>query len=281
MVMKTPEQLKGAIRNIAKNNELQAQEVLQLFLFERLLERLSLSPYKNNFILKGGLLISSIIGIAGRTTMDMDLTAEEISMEEENLKHIFKSIFAIDTGDGIVFTIDRLAPIHTSEDHKNYRIYLTASYGKIQSKMKIDTTSGDIITPAPIEYSFITLFDEKAIPIMAYTLETIIAEKYLTILRLGIANTRARDFYDLFRIFKLYNRRINKKNLKLAAEHTAAQRKISDLIKDGPKICAEIKKSQELMNIWQNYAKDFSYAADITFAEIISSVIKINKMLKS
>lgn len=278
--MKTPEQLKGAIRNIAKENDLQANEVLHLFLFERLLERLSISSYKNNLILKGGLLISSLIGVAGRTTMDMDLTAEEISMEEENIKAVFKSIFAIDTGDGIKFDFERLTTIRTKDQHKNFRIYFTASYGKIQTKMKIDTTSGDVITPGPMEYSFITLFKEKSIPIMAYTLETIIAEKYLSIIKLGTANTRARDFYDLYKIFHLYKERIKKSHLKLAIKRTAIKRNVLDVFKESKNIITEISNDPTIKNLWQNYANEYSYASNIKFKDVIKSLTAIDNLIK-
>ena len=167
--MKTPEQLKGAIRNIAKEKNLHAQEVLQIFMFERILERLSLSPYRENFVLKGGLLISSMIGISERTTMDMDTTIRGIDMDEANIERIIKEIFAIDTGDGITFRFNRTEPICEDGDYNNFRIHFIAEYGKIKNKMKMDITTGDEITPAAIEYSFHTMFDEKDIDIYAYT----------------------------------------------------------------------------------------------------------------
>ena len=175
--MKTPEQLKGAIRNMAKQKDLHAQEVLQIFMFERILERLSLSRYKKNFVLKGGLLISSMIGISERTTMDMDTTVRGIDMDEANIERIIKEIFAMDAGDNISFQFEKMEPIREDDDYNNFRVHFMAEYGKIRNKMKIDITTGDEITPAAIEYSFHTMFDEKDIEIFAYTLETILAEK--------------------------------------------------------------------------------------------------------
>lgn len=152
--MKTPEQLKGTIRSMAQKKNLRAQEVLQMFLFERVLERLANSVYKNNFILKGGLLISSMIGIGERTTMDMDTTVRGIQMEEDEIVKAVKEILAVDVGDGIAFEYQSIEPIREDDAYNNFRVHLRAKYGKIDSPMKIDVTTGDVITPAAIEYEF-------------------------------------------------------------------------------------------------------------------------------
>ena len=192
--MKTPEQLKGAIRNIAASKNLRSQEVLQMFLFERILERLSVSRYRGNFILKGGLLISSMLGISERTTMDMDTTVRGLPMEKEQITSIVQNILSLDVNDGIQFRFQRIEPIREDDAYNNFRIHLDALYGKINSPMKIDITTGDEITPAAICYDYPFLFERKSVPIMAYTLESILAEKYETILRRNIGTTRARDF---------------------------------------------------------------------------------------
>lgn len=174
--MKTPEQLKGSIRSIAAKKNLRAQEVLQMFLFERILERLAASRYQNNFILKGGLLISSMIGISERTTMDMDTTVRGIQMEEDEIVAAVNEILTIDVGDGIVFEYQGIEPIREEDAYNNFRVHLRAKYGKIDSPMKIDVTTGDVITPAAIRYDFPMIFDDKTVSVMAYTLETVLAE---------------------------------------------------------------------------------------------------------
>ena len=279
--MKTPEQLKGAIRNIAKQKDLHAQEVLQIFMFERILERLSLSPYKKNFVLKGGLLISSMIGIAERTTMDMDTTVRGIDMDEANIERIVKEIFAIDAGDGITFTFEKIEPIREDDDYNNFRVHFIAEYGKIKNKMKIDITTGDEITPAAIEYSFRTMFDEKDIDVYAYTLETILAEKYETIIRRGIGNTRSRDFYDLYILFHLYKDDINPAYFKMAVEHTARKRDSLELMADYEKICSEIKSEEALSNDWSNYIADETYAARLSFDEVVDNTLEVGNYLKN
>ena len=160
--MKTPEQLKGTIRSMAAKKNLRAQEVLQMFLFERILERMANSRFKDNFILKGGLLISSMIGITERTTMDMDTTVRGIQMEEDEIVSAVKEIVAIDVEDGIVFEYKGIEPIREEDAYNNFRVHLQAKYGKIDSPMKIDVTTGDAITPAAIQYDFPMLFEEKS-----------------------------------------------------------------------------------------------------------------------
>ena len=173
MKYRTPEQLKGQVRNFAVKRNLQSQEVLQMFFFERVLERLSKSQYKDNFILKGGLLISSMLGVAERTTMDMDTTVTGIDMDEKEIEHVIQEILEIDTTDGVIFVFEKLEPIRDDDDYNNYRAHFVAHYGKIANPMKLDITTGDEITPCAIEYSYKTILDNEKIDIMAYNVETI------------------------------------------------------------------------------------------------------------
>ncbi|MBQ5560393.1 MAG: nucleotidyl transferase AbiEii/AbiGii toxin family protein [Lachnospiraceae bacterium] len=279
--MKTPEQLKGAIRNIAKQKELHAQEVLQIFMFERILDRLSLSQYKKNFILKGGLLISSMIGISERTTMDMDTTVRGIDMDEANLEQIIKEILSIDAGDGISFQFKKMEPIREDDDYNNFRVHFIANYGKIRNKMKIDITTGDEITPSAIAYSFHTMFDEKDIEIYAYTLETILAEKYETIIRRGITNTRSRDFYDLHVLFHLYKDEINPAHFKIAVEHTVKKRNSIELMDKYEAICEEIRNEESLASDWHNYVNDETYAAHLSFDDVVQNALEVGNYLKN
>lgn len=278
--MKTPEQLKGAIRNIAKKNNLLPQEILQMFLFERILERLSVSKYKDNFILKGGLLISSIIGITERTTMDMDTTVRGIPMEEENIKKIIQEIIKIDVEDGIVFEFVKMEPIRDDDAYNNFRVHLRAVYGKVNNPMKIDITTGDKITPAAVEYAYKMMFDDKQIPVMAYTLETILAEKYETIIRRNIGNTRARDFYDLYVLYTTRKDEIRKGILKLAVEHTAQKRGSLEEIKDYKAICQEILEEDDLNRLWNNYAKENGYAAQLDYKDMVNTVLAVGEFIE-
>lgn len=277
--MKTPEQLKGSIRSMAAKKNLRAQEVLQMFLFERILERLANSKYRNNFILKGGLLISSIIGISERTTMDMDTTVRGIQMEEDEIVKAVKEIIAVDVSDGIEFEYESIEPIREEDAYNNFRIHLRAKYGKIDSPMKIDVTTGDVITPGAVQYEFPMLFDEKAIPVLAYTLETILAEKYETIIRRNIATTRARDYYDLHTLYRSRKEEIRTDILKEAVLHTAEKRESTEDMQDWREIIQDIRDEPQMNLLWNNYVADNTYIGDLQFSEVLDTVNEIAELL--
>lgn len=277
--MKTPEQLKGAIRNIASTKKLRPQEVLQMFLFERILERLAASRYQNTFILKGGLLISSMIGIQERTTLDMDTTVRGLPMEEGQITDIIQEILAVDVGDGIQFLFHRIEPIREDDAYNNFRVHMEARYGKINSPMKIDITTGDEITPAAIRYDYPLLFEQKSIPVLAYTLETILAEKYETILRRNIGTTRARDFYDLHILFRQRYDEIRLEVLRQAVNHTAVKRGSAVELMDWEDILYDMHEEPALVILWENYIKENTYAASFTFFEMLSTVEQVSRML--
>ena len=277
--MKTSEQLKGYIRNMATNKNLRAQEVLQMFLFERILVRLANSHYKNNFILKGGLLISSMIGIEERTTMDMDTTVRGIQMEEEEIINAIKEIISVPADDEIVFKYEKIEPIRDEDAYNNFRVYLRARYGKIDSPMKIDVTTGDVITPSAVQYNFPMLFENKSIPVMAYTLETILAEKYETILRRNISTTRARDYYDLHTLFRSRKEEIRTDVLKAAVLHTAKKRGSVEDIEAWREILTDIKEEPIMQSLWNNYISENKYIGDLSFEEVLKSAEDIAKIL--
>ena len=279
MKERTPEQLKGQIRSFAGKRNLQSQEVLQMFLLERVLDRLSKSKYKDNFILKGGLLISSMIGIAERTTMDMDTTVTGINMEEKEIEKIIREILLIDVGDGIEFTFEKLEPIREDDDYNNFRAYFVAHYGKIANKMKIDITTGDAITPGAIRYSYKTILDDDEVGVMAYNTETIIAEKYETIIRRNIGTSRARDFYDLHVFYNLYKDSINLEILKLAVTRTAKKRESLDTMSEWKEIIEDMKVDTALKELWKNYCENNTYASEVSFENVMETTLHIAEML--
>ena len=279
--MKTPEQLKGTIRNIAKTKNLRSQEVLQMFLFERILDRLASSDYRNNFILKGGLLISSLIGIAGRTTMDMDATVRGINMNEDEITRVICEILAVSVDDGITFTYKRIEPIREDDEYNNFRVYIDAEYGKIKNPMKIDITTGDEITPDAIQYGYPLLLEKGTIPVMAYTLETILAEKYETIIRRNIGTTRARDFYDLYTLYHMRKEQIDLPTLKLAVEHTARKRNSLQLMNEWEEIITDIRNDDTLRILWTNYITENTYASDLSFDDVVGAVEEIGNLINS
>lgn len=270
--MFTPEQLKGKIRNLAKEKNLSSQEILQMYLFERVLERLSKSKYANNFILKGGFLIASMIGIDERTTLDIDTTVKGIPMDRETIEPAIQEILSVEVGDGVEFEYSRMKPIREDDDYNNFRVYFNAKYGKINNPMKMDITTGDEITPAAIEYKYPTIFGDGEININAYNLETILAEKYETILRRNIGNTRARDFYDLYALFTMYKESIDGSILREAIKNTSKKRGSLKELGDWRSIIDEIAEEPAVKELWSAYQSEYTYAQRIDFDSIIGTL---------
>ena len=271
-MMKTPEQLKGAIRNLAKKKGIHAQEVLQIFMFERIIERLSVSPYKDRFVLKGGLLISAILGVAERTTMDMDTTVKGLPMDEQNIRKAISEILNQPVDDGIEFQLLDLTPIREDDEYENFRASIQAAYGKMKIPMKIDITTGDEITPKEIQFSYPFLFDDRRVMVKAYTQETILAEKYETIIRRNVGNTRARDFYDLHLLYRLYRENADWNLLKQAVLATAKKRDSLSVLQDTKRILLALEESTALQDLWKRYQTQNLYAREITYPAIMESV---------
>ena len=266
------ESIKGKIRSMAEKKNLKSQEVLQIYFFERFLERLSKSNYKNNFVIKGGFLISSLIGIENRTTMDMDTTIKGIPLKEEKIKEIIDEIINIDVDDGIRFEIKDISYIREEDEYENFRISLIANVGKTKNPMKLDLTTGDAITPREIEYTYPCIFSKEDIKIMAYPLETILAEKYETIIRRNITTTRMRDFYDIYTLYKLKKDEINYEILKEAVERTSDKRGSQEIIKDYEEIIEDIKEDSYLRSLWEIYLSENNYIEDLTFDKVVDVV---------
>ena len=270
----TSEKLKGKIKSFSEKNNLKAQEVLQMYFFERFLTRLEKSKYRANFIIKGGFLISSIIGIQNRTTMDIDTTIKGLPVKEEIIKEIILEILNIEVNDGIEFVLGKIENIREISEYENYRLHLTANFEKIKNPLKIDITTGDVIIPSEIEYSYETIFKEK-LNILVYSLETLIAEKYETIIKRNITTTRLRDFYDIYMIFKLKNDKIDVNNLKQAIWETAKNRNSTEEILESKEILEDIKNDEYLNKQWNIYKNENKYVDNIQFSEILKLLNKI------
>lgn len=270
--MISSESLKGKIRNIATYKNLRSQEVLQMFFFERFLERLSKSEYKLNFVIKGGLLISSMIGIDNRTTMDMDTTIKDVPLKEEIIRNIVSEIVNVEVDDGIEFEITDISHIREEDEYENFRVHLIANFGKIKNDMKIDITTGDAITPKEIEYLYPCMFQEESLRVLAYPLETILAEKYESVIKRNITTTRMRDFYDLYNLYNLRKEDINFDILKQAIISTANRRESLPVMKQAIEIIDDIKEDDYLKKLWKVYLVDNPYVGDLNFLETVKVV---------
>ena len=277
---RNPMSLKAIINNIAKENKVSAQSVLQTYMLERLLERISISKYKDNFILKGGMLISAMLGIDSRTTMDMDTTIKGFKLTEENITNIINEICNIKINDGITFEVQKIELIREDDDYGGYRITFKANYMESMPViMKIDITTGDKITYKEIKYSFNLMLEDRKIQIWSYNLETVIAEKFESIIKRGILGTRIRDFYDIYMLLKTQTNNINFNTLKNAVYYTAEHRNTTDIIKDWSKIIEQLNNSDIMKKQWERYKKDNFYAKEIKYEELIESLKQVGKIL--
>lgn len=275
MITRNPMQLKAFIKKKAAEKNISAQLVMQNYMLERLLERISLSQYKKNFILKGGFLISAVVGLDTRATMDLDTTIKGFPLTHESIRKIFKEICAVELEDDVSFVIEDITNIRETDDYPGIRISLKANYFPISVPLTVDVTTGDIITPKEIEYTFKLLFDNRTLSILAYNLETVLAEKMETVLSRSIANTRPRDFYDIYIIFALRGKECDKVIFRQALERTSKKRGSSQVLENYHEIIEEIKNNLQMQNLWKKYQKDFDYAKDISFEKTCDTIIYI------
>lgn len=270
---------KAKINNISKQKKVAPQSVLQVYMLERLLERIAVSKYKDNFILKGGMLISAILGMASRSTMDMDTTVKGFELTEENATNILNEVCAIELDDDITFKMKKIELIREEDDYNGYRATFEAKYKNTMPVIfKIDITTGDAITYKEIEYDYNLMLEEKKIPVWSYNLETILAEKFESVIKRGIAGTRIRDFYDIYMLMGTKEEEINKKLLKTAINLTSEHRESIDLIKDWEHTLEILANDEDMQKRWKVYQKTYFYAKDIEYSDLIKSVEKVGKI---
>lgn len=263
-------QFKAMINKIAKTNKISAQLVLQNYILERFLERVALSKYKDNYIIKGGFLISSILGIHSRTTKDLDATIKDYPLNKLSIENLIQEIIKIQVKDDFNFEFKRITEIREDDEYGGYRVYLLANNQKLKVPFQLDITTGDIIIPQEIEFHYKLMFEDRFISIKAYNLETVLAEKLDAILSLGKQSTRSRDFYDFYTLIKLRSMDIDFNILIQALNKKTLWKN-----KNYQEIINEIKNSNEMIERWKNYQAKFSYAQNIDFLEICDLIINL------
>ena len=273
--MKNAMQLKAVIKNIAKKKRISAQLVLQNYMLERFLERVSLSQYRSNFIIKGGFLIASMVGLNSRATMDMDATIKGYPVNDETIQKMIKEILDIPVDDSILFEFGSIGEIREGDEYGGYRAHLTANYEKMAVPLKLNITTGDMITPGEIEYEYKLMLEDRIICVLAYNLPTILAEKLETVISRGDQNTRPRDYYDILILTKLQSGNIDLETLRDAFQATTEKRGSGDVVKQYREIMQAIRSSPVMNRQWDDYRKDFDYAAEIDFGETCDAVIAI------
>lgn len=271
--------LRSIILKKAKGDSTLSGQLYQMFFFERILERLSKSQYKHNIILKGGLLLSSIIGDDERTTKDMNATLKSMPLEKENIHSIFKEILSIDLKDDVSFEILDIKDIREEDEYGGFKVNIMATMDNLKIHLAVEITTGDKITPREINYNYNSIFENKKIPILAYTTETIIAEKYHTVVARGLLNTRMKDFYDIYILVSRNKDIINIDNLKISIKNTFEHRKTEIDILEIQEIITDISKDKKMKNLWKNYQKNAIYVKEIKFEELFNSLKFITSIL--
>lgn len=268
----TSRQLKALVRNISKGDSVKAQIIIRNYVMERFLERLSLSQYRDNMILKGGTLVAAMVGLDNRSTMDVDATLKNLPLNEDSARKIVEEIAAIHIEDGMIFKIKSVTPIMDEADYPGIRIMLDTAIETMHTPLKIDFSTGDVITPREVSYSFRLLFEERTISILAYNLETVLAEKLETLLARGTANTRMRDYYDIYVLTNTREHNIDNAILKEAFVNTSEKRGSIGLLSDVHLILREVAESTVLLDRWKNYQRKFDYAVEVLWADVMESV---------
>ena len=273
--MKNAMQLKAAISKMAKEKHIPAQLVMQNYMLERLLERIAHSRYQGNFILKGGLLIASMVGLHSRATMDMDATIRNHPVNENSIKTMFEEIVSIPIDDNITFSFQEVGEIRKNDAYGGYRVSLTANFLPMKVPLKLDITTGDKITPKAVEYKYPMMFNDGTLEIFAYNLETILAEKLETVISRGDQNTRPRDFYDIFILSKLKGDQINWTILRQAVSETAQKRNSGMLMPQYQSILEQIVSSPVMQNHWTIYQRDYEYAREVDFSATCETILEL------
>ena len=273
--MKNAMQLKAYVKNLAKEKKISAQIVLQNYMLERLLERISVSEYRDNFILKGGFLLAAMVGLDTRATMDMDATIKGLPVTKETISQMFIDICQIHIEDDISFEFSGIEDIREDDEYSGFRVSLSGNYQPMAVPLKIDITTGDKITPREMVYTFNLMFEERSINVLAYTLETILAEKLETIISRGDQNTRPRDFYDVYILNTLQKKNIDNQILKEAFAATVKKRGTEHIVTNYKEIIETVIKSSAMKDQWTRYQKEFDYAKDIRFEDTCMAAIDL------
>ena len=267
-------QLKDLIRNLSKEVGIEAHVLIRKYMMERFLERVSSSKYNGSFILKGGMLVAAFVGVEARATMDIDTTIKGIPVTIVDMERTITEISNIDLDDNVKFRIKRVSEIMDEAEYSGIRFSMDAVLDGAVIPLKIDISTGDVITPREIAYSYKLMFEDRTIPIMTYPIETVLAEKLETVISRSITNTRMRDFYDIHILLKSQN--INVDILALALERTAKKRGNFSLLENAESVLKIVKSDEDMKRLWDIYQKKFKYAGEYTWDEVIHSVRELS-----
>ena len=275
------DKLKNIIYKKAHGNSDISQKFYQLFYFERILTRISISNYRGQIILKGGLLLTSIIGNDERTTKDMDATLKGIPLTKNDVEKVFNEILHIDIDDGVSFQIISIKDIRLDDEYGGFRLNILSKLGNNKTYIAVELTTGDVITPREMKYNYNCIFEDKKIPIMSYTLETILAEKFQTIVTRGLLNTRLKDFYDVYILINTKIDDLNRSNLAKAIKNTFKRRETNFDLEQFNEVINSLKDDNTMNNLWNEYVFKNSYAKNVKFIDTINALKEVIEILES
>ena len=278
-MIKNKDSLKVKVSNLALSTNIPNKYLIQSFMFEALLKRISVSKYKDKFIIKGGLLLSSIFGVNLRSTMDLDTTIKGLPLDRTTITKVINEIISIDLKDNIKLEIENIKDIREEELYSGFNINLKAEFDGLRTNLMIDITTGDVITYKEVQFEYKTLFDNEIVNIMTYNYETIIAEKFEAIISRNIDNTRMKDYYDLYMFVNLKWNDIDKTILRKAIFNTSKKRETLNYIENADKYIELINEDSKLKSLWKNYQNNYAYAKDISFENTIAAIKVINGVI--
>lgn len=278
-MIKNKDSLKVKVSNLALSTNIPNKYLIQSFMFEALLKRISVSKYKDKFIIKGGLLLSSIFGVNLRSTMDLDTTIKGLPLDRTTITKVVNEIISIDLKDNIKLEIENIKDIREEELYSGFNINLKAEFDGLRTNLMIDITTGDVITYKEVQFEYKTLFDNEIVNIMTYNYETIIAEKFEAIISRNIDNTRMKDYYDLYMFVNLKWDDIDKTILRKAIFNASKKRETLNYIEEADKYIELINEDSKLKSLWKNYQNNYAYAKDISFENTIAAIKVINGVI--
>lgn len=272
-MIKTARQLKDLIRNFSREKSADAQILMRNYMMERFLERMSRSEYRDKFILKGGVLVAAMVGLGARSTMDLDATIKGTNVNVEDIETLMLSIVTVPIEDGVQFQLKSISEIMDEAEYPGIRVSMNAIFDGVVTPLKIDLSTGDAITPGEIQYSFKLMLEDRSIDILAYNLETVLAEKLETMITRTTTNTRMRDFYDIYILEQLYGTTLDPKVLQEALLATAHKRGSEQYLDQAEEVFDEVEHDPAMQNFWESYRKKFSYASALEW-DVIMKVIR-------
>lgn len=274
-MIKTSRQLKDKIRNLSKDMKTEPHILMRKYMMERFLERLSLSAYKDKFILKGGMLVASTVGIESRSTMDIDATVKGMDLSLESAESAIKAIIDTSFDDGVEMVIKSVAPIMDEADYNGVRISLDAYFDGTKNPLKIDISTGDIIIPHEVQHKYKLMFEDRDIHILSYTLETVLAEKLETVIARSVLNTRMRDFYDIYILLQTKSENISTEYLAEALRRTSNKRNSAQMVAVGGEILNDVRDSTIMQELWKSYQANYPYAENVTWNDVMNATRRL------